>query len=391
MKGKVLLATVYYQPNYGSVLQAYATQYIFEKLGYETLTINCNIINKRVKKRKILYYLKNIIHKDIFLGQVKRYSIKWRKLIDASFRLHMSDRDKAFQEFRKEKIHLSKAVPLDKIFMLCEKNVDAVIVGSDQLWLPSNITADFFTLNYVPENIKKISYGTSFGISELPEKIKVQTARFLERLAYISVREKSGVKIVSELSDKEVTLVCDPTLLLGADEWISKMSKGRIIKDKYIFCYFLGANPAHRDYAKKLAEKRKCKIVNIPHLEEYIKADEKYADYSLYDSSPLEFLNLVYFAEHICTDSFHGTVFSIIFNKSFNTFRRFKKTSGASTNNRIDSLMELCGLKKQIIEEDELDKDFNINIPDYEQTNRFVNQFRTESLQYLYKALEGEE
>lgn len=388
MKNKILLATVYYQPNYGSILQAYATQCLVESLGYEAVTINCNIINQQAKRKKILYYLKKINQKEVFLGQVRRFSLKWKSMVDDSFRVHIGERRNAFETFRKERFYLSKSVSLARLNTLCDEKTRAVLVGSDQLWLPSNIAANFFTLNYVPEHVKKIAYGTSFGVSRLPKEMEDKAAYFLKRLDFISVREKTGLEIVEKVSGREAALVCDPTLLLGAQEWIQRMPQERIIEEKYIFCYFLGANAAHREYAGKLATKKGCKVVNMPHLDEFVKADEKYANESLYDISPLEFLNLIYHAECICTDSFHATIFSIMFHKVFYTFRRFQKTNRASTNNRIDSLLGLSGLEKQIVEDCDLYKEINQNMPDYKRVEMLLGPVREESLQYLCKALE---
>lgn len=391
VKGTVLLATVYYHPNYGSVLQAFATQKVISELGLNAKTIDCSIINKQVKRKKILYYIKNFYHKDLFWGQIKKYTISFHKIFDKAFSFNIELRKKAFEGYKKEKFHLTQALPLNEISQLCNGEVAAVVVGSDQLWLPSNINADYFTLNYIPDNVKKISYGTSFGIDKLPEKLEKRTAEFLKRFDYISVREKSGIDIITKISNKKAFLVCDPTLLLDAKVWEQEISDTRIVEDKYCFCYFLGSNPAHRQFVKSLSNKMGHKIVNLPHMEEYITADEKYADISLYDVSPIDFLNLIYYAEYIFTDSFHGSVFSIIFNKNFYTFRRFKSNSEASTNSRLDNLLEMCGLQERLIEDVKLENDIKLNNLDYEMVNKKVDAIRENSYKFLKRSLGEEE
>lgn len=387
---KVLLATVYYQLNYGSVLQAFATQKIISEIGLNVKTINCTIINQQVKKKKILYYIKNFYHKDLLWGQIKKYTILLHRIFDKNFRFNFALRKKAFEGYRKEKFNLTRALPLNEISQLCEEEIEAVVVGSDQLWLPSNIVADYFTLNYVPNNIKKISYGTSFGIGKLPKKLEKKTAYFLKHFDYISVREKSGIDIITKILNKKVFLVCDPTLLMDAKVWEQEVSDTRIVKEKYFFCYFLGSNLEHRRCVKSFANKMGYKIVNLPHMEEYIMADEKYADISLYDVSPIDFLNLIFYAEYIFTDSFHGSIFSIIFNKNFYAFRRFKNNCKASTNTRLDNLLEMCGLQEQIIENTELEKDIKLINLDYKTVNKKVDDIREKSYMFLKKSLEEE-
>lgn len=390
MRGMVLLAIVYYQPNYGSILQAYATQKVISEFGFNVRTIDCTIINKQTKRKKILYYIRNFFHKDLFWGQIKKYTILFHKIFDKDFRHSIILRKKAFIDYGKEKFCLTQALPLNKIAQLCNDKVEAVIVGSDQLWLPSNIVADYFTLNQIPDNVKKISYGTSFGLNKLPVKLEKRTADFLNRFEYISVREKSGIDIITKILNKKVFLVCDPTLLLDDKEWKQEISDKRIIRDKYVFCYFLGSNSKHRKFVKSIVGKTGYKIVNLPHMEEYIIADDKYADISLYDISPSEFLNLIYYAEYIFTDSFHGSVFSIIFNKNFYTFRRFKNNCEASTNTRLDNLFEIFGLQKRLIEDRQLEKGMQLSNLNYEIVNKKIKEIRRKSYDFLYRAL-GEE
>ena len=99
----------------------------------------------------------------------------------------------------------------------CKENYDTILIGSDQLWLPANIAADYYTLNFVPDGVKKIAYATSFGVSSLPDDLKGQASRFLSKIDHISVREEAGKKIIQSMVDKEVEVVCDPTLLFTGE------------------------------------------------------------------------------------------------------------------------------------------------------------------------------
>ena len=103
----------------------------------------------------------------------------------------------------------------------CKDKYGAVLVGSDQLWLPGNIAADYYTLNFVPKEVNTIAYSTSFGQSALPSDSAKKATVFLKKIKHIGVREESGQKLVKELAGRSVPVVCDPTLLFTSDEWMS--------------------------------------------------------------------------------------------------------------------------------------------------------------------------
>ena len=108
---------------------------------------------------------------------------------------------------------------------------------------------------FAPDNVKKVSYSTSFGVSEIPQRYTNDAQKFLSRFEYISVREKSGQTIVKEIAQRDAALVCDPTMLLSNDQWREIIPPKRIVDEPYIFCYFLGKNKAHRQQVEKLKEK----------------------------------------------------------------------------------------------------------------------------------------
>ena len=264
---------------------------------------------------------------------------------------------------------------------------DAVMVGSDQLWLPSNIAGDYYTLNFVPEQVRKIAYATSFGISAIPEKMQEQYAAYLRRIEYLSARETTGQDIIRQCTGREVPLVCDPTLLLQAKDWEKVASETSVPKEDYVFCYFMGDNPEQREFVKKLAKKEGLKIVALLHLDQYIPADENYVDYAPYDVSPAEFVGLVRNAKFVCTDSFHGTVFSIIFSRNFLTFKRFNKKASLSTNTRLESLLNRLNLTDRLFTgQEKLDN--RIYIKDYESIQKRVEEFRQTSKDYIMKSLD---
>lgn len=339
------LCICYYNFNYGSMLQAYATTQELEKRG-----LSYNILSYK-KNVNIFYLIKNIgrmfnrywIQEKGLVVQ-KKISRKVFPVYDANARI----REDKFLEFQQkyfgQKIRICKGYNELKS---AAEDYCAVIVGSDQMWSPSGLATNFYNLMFVPDRIRKISYASSFGVAKIPTYQKKRTAEFLKRIDYLSVREESAVKIVDKLTDRRAELVVDPTMLLSRKEWEDFAVKDRLVKDLYIFAYFLGSNLEHRKEVVELSKKKKMKIVTLRHLDEYIANDEYFGDIALYDIAPMEFVNLVKNAEYVCTDSFHGTVFSILFHKKFITFSRYDDKLAISKNSRITSLLSNLGILKR--------------------------------------------
>ena len=272
------------------------------------------------------------------------------------------------------------------------EELDGVVVGSDMLWHPVNIEHDYFTLTFVPDRVKKISYATSFGTTQIPLYQKKAAKMFLSRFNAISVREQSGIQVIEELEvGKSARVVLDPTLLFSGDEWIDIQPKERIVKEKYIFCYFLGVNPDHRSLANELKARTGYKIVSLPHLDEYVANDENFGDYRLFEIGPGEFVSLIKNAEYILTDSFHGTCFSILNHKKFVTFNRFSDANSQSTNTRIDSLLDSLHLENRRIKSSicDISKIIGEEI-DYVKTDETLKKLREESFDFLKQSI-GEE
>lgn len=345
----IALVTCYFQPNYGSQLQAYATQMAFDKLGLENETIMIDGLVPEINKAKYRYFLSRIF-------DINTIKDKWatvRKFIAKKmypkYRENLETRNAMFKEFASSRFYLSKLYNSKKELSLHANDYAAFVVGSDQLWLPSNISADYYTLNFIPNSIPKISLATSFGVSELPRKQAKMASDFLKRLDYISVRETSGKKLVKELSNKDVPVVCDPTLMFTAEDWDNVSIKGRFSDAQYIFVYFLGNNPEHREFVKRVKKLMGFKIIQLAHCDEFIKTDVGFADETPYNVGPCEFIQLVRDAEFVFTDSFHCSVFSLLYKKKFFTFRRYWGDGKVSTNGRVYSLLSLVNLENRLL------------------------------------------
>lgn len=386
MDKKVGIVSCYFKHNYGSMLQAYATQKVLDNMEIpnETINIDENIDFANGKKKYYMSQITNIPFIKSKLGMVK---LKLDKKINKNLGNNIQIRDNKYKEFEKN-FKLTKPYKTYKELSAQCANYSDVIVGSDQLWLPVNVVADYYTLNWVPDNVNKVSYATSFGVSTVPDKYKNDYKKFLNRINCLSTREEAGIKLVEQLSDNKATLVCDPTLLLNKEEWMDIQKEEPIIKEKYILCYFLGKNIEHRKFAERLKEKTGCKIVSLNHADEYVKYSDKFCDYAPYDIGPAEWINLIRNAEYVCTDSFHGTVFSLINNTKFFTFERYSnKNSKVSTNSRIYSLLGIVDLKERILSGTEnVDDVIKMQI-NFDNVNEKLDKFRESSKGFLKNSI----
>ena len=372
--------------NYGTSLQGYAMLKKIQQLGYQCEVINykkCLTLNQK------LHFIINAIRsgeaKTLYARLVRKRILQKHPQYAEGIRL----RTEAVNKYKEKKL-----IPLFHEYVGYDalhegsKNYSAVVVGSDQVWTPMSLPNKFFNLLFVDDSVPKIAYASSFGVSEIPQFQKKATGKYLNRFAYIGVREQRGKEIVDSLSHQTAQVVADPTLLLSREEWEAEISDSPINEtEPYIFCYFLGNNQNARKAANKLKAKTGLKIITIKHMDEYVPEDEKFGDEAPYYVDPNDFVKYISKATYVCTDSFHCSVFSIIFHRQFMTFYRFANTSKTGRNSRIDSLFNVLGInKKHIYNEEDIQK--NINEPiNWQEVDRNLSQLRNESIEFLNKAL----
>ena len=213
---------------------------------------------------------------------------------------------------------------------------------------------------------------------------------FLSKIKHISVREESGARIVNNITGRTVPVVCDPTLLFDGKDWMIIQEEAPIIEGEYIFVYFLGNNLLHREFVTRLKKETSLKVVCLPHIDEYVEADEACSDIRLYDIDPGQFLNLIRNAKYVCTDSFHCSAFSIQYEKNFFTFRRFSNTSRQSTNSRLETLFNMTGIEDRLIVGNENIKKVLTIKTDYSLVRERLRKNIEESYKYLTTALENQ-
>lgn len=385
---KIALVTCYFQRNYGSQLQAYATQLLFDRMGIPNETICIDGLQKEIKYAKYKYFFSKLWDIDVLKDKWSTIKKTLAKRIKSSqYKANVKVRDKMFDDFSHSKFHISQVYNSKKEITINADKYSAFVVGSDQLWLPSNIEADYYSLNFVPANIPKIALSTSFGVSALPSKQARLASVFLRRIEHVSVREISGQKIIKDLTGRDVPIVCDPTILFTAQDWSLITSHRRLINAPYLFCYFLGNSQEHRDFVRRVKQVTGYKIVQLQHCDEYIKRDEKFPDYAPYDIGPAEFIQLIRDAEYVFTDSFHASVFSLLHEKRFFTFRRYKKDGTTSTNGRLYSLLSLVKQEDRLLTGYENVNDVLNSQINYEEVHNKLNEFRSFTKAFVSESL----
>lgn len=326
----------YAHENYGGMLQAFATTKLLEERGLDYELIRYQ------KKKSIPFVIRSmprLLNRVLLNDKVEALKKSLGKLQHPEFAEQDALRLEAFRNFNQKKF-----TKLSPVFFgykeLCaqSKRYQAVITGSDQLWSPAGLPTNFYNLNFVNKDVRRISYASSFGVSNIPWYQRKRTADFLNRLDYISMREIRGSEIVEELTGKKVPTVLDPVFMLDAQKWDTLIPSRRLVQYDYIFAYFLGSDPTSRKAVQELARMTGLKIVALRHLDQYVAQDESFGDYAPYDVGPEEFLNYIRYASYVCTDSFHGTCFSLIYKKKFVIFNRYSETSKTSKNSRISTL-----------------------------------------------------
>lgn len=377
----------YFHENYGGMLQAYATVSMIEERGLEYELIQYKKKRTPVSvARSIPRLLNGVLLNDKYEAFLKKRGMKKHP----DFSENDAVRMRAFRRFKET--HFKKLSPIFNGYNeLCEgaRRYSAVITGSDQLWSPAGLPTNYYNLMFVPDDVRKISYASSFGVRQIPWYQIKRTARFLKRIEFISMREKRGSEIVNELTGRTVPVILDPVFMFDQEGWEKLIPVKKEIKEPYIFAYFLGSNPEHRRVVKSAAKELRCKVVTLRHMDQYVPEDEEFGDYSPYDVAPDRFLNLLRGASYICTDSLHGSCFSIIHKKSFVVFNRYAEGAKNSKNSRIDTLCENLGLQdRRYRNTDSLTDQLKAPI-DYDEVEDRFTKMKKETDEYLDKAFQN--
>lgn len=376
----------YTQINYGSKLQALATVRMFEELGLDYEIIRYN-------KKTPGFILRSIPRLFNFVFLCDRWYQLQRKLEYAKHpdvKQLVQIRNQAFASYDVNfKDHLSEVYSsYADLKQKCPEKYDALITCSDQLWSPAALGSGFYNLMFAPADALQVSWASSFGVSSIPWYQRSRTRKYLNRIHHISMRENKGAEIVKELTGKTVPVLMDPVFAFSKEQWDEMVPVAPPEWEDYIFCYFLGDNPEYRRAANALAAETGKKIVTLRHLDKFVADDEQFGDYAPYDVDPVRFLNILRNASCVCTDSFHGTAFSLIFEKPFVVFNRYSDRSANSKNSRIESVCANVGVENRRYQGVDSIVDVMQQRIDYELVSRKIDQYRHSTKQYLKAAFQ---
>lgn len=353
--------------NYGNRLQNYALQETLKKYfkEVETILIKQNEMKKsNVEKPKIINVISN--PKVIFR---KIYNI-------AVLNKKNRQRENRFKDFSEKYINESSyfltknKMPIEKV-----NEFDYFVTGSDQVWNPYFTSGSpLYFLNFASNN-KRVSYAASFGISDIPSQYQKQYSKLLNEMSSISVREDAGANIVTKLTGKNSEIVPDPTFLLSKEEWLSlvKPAKNKP-KNSILLTYFLGGIPHNvQKLINNYKKKYNMTVVNL--------ADIKKLEYYLTD--PSEFLDYINTAELFITDSFHGSIFSILFETPFIVADR--KSKLPTMNSRIKTLLSTYRLEHRYIDNI---TDVDVMNVDFSHINKILDSERARAFSFLERAFD---
>ncbi|MDR1847440.1 MAG: polysaccharide pyruvyl transferase family protein [Bacteroidales bacterium] len=377
---KIGILTQPFSNNYGGVLQNYALQTVLKRQGFEPVTIN-SYFKPKLPLRLMLTLLKRCFMKYILKKNIVVRvwpSRKEREIINQHFNRfvgkYICTTDSIHSKIKYEKLQ--------------KYSFDAFIVGSDQVWRPrfspylTNYFLDFLEGKH---NIKKIAYATSFGVDKW-EFTPQQTQKCLplvKQFAAISVRETSAIALCRKYLDVDAVQVLDPTLLLKREDYLLLIEQENIPKkENLLFTYILNSNKETDRIIKDISSKLLLNIGSgMPPNFLHLKKSKKDLNDCIYPSI-LQWLAGFRDAKFVVTDSFHGTVFSIIFNKPFLVFAN--KNRG---NTRFDSILKLFHLENNLITCDAIDS--YLCKPDFTEVNTILKREQEKSLKFLTDALKN--
>ncbi|MGA6878195.1 polysaccharide pyruvyl transferase family protein [Acinetobacter sp. AND/436] len=377
MTKKIAILTQPLHVNFGGTLQAFALQKTLISMGYEVETLNYQW-KKISDLKKLLSVLK---HKILSNRQVYPFFEKELEVLKSEH-IRFIDSNINYSPI------LYSIEEIKKYFN--SKDFDAVIVGSDQVWrVAYSPRIESFFLDFLSDKkgIKKIAYSASFGIDEwqFDTEKTLEIKSLLYQFNAVSVRESSAVSLCQQYLNIKVKHTLDPTLLLEAREYLKLLNSQQIDSKNIgkIFVYILDRNESKKKIIKSISKKLgKETFYNQPG--KTVKEGFFIKDLDLYIYPPIEnWIKSFTEADFIVTDSFHGTVFSIIFNKPFISI--VNKERGAS---RFESLLKQLGLMNRMVNvSSEISDDLIHDKIDYELVNKKLIDLKRKSINFLKEAL----
>lgn len=389
---KIGILTLYHNNyNYGGQLQAYALQRYLYNRGNEVELIDYN----QYPENKIDVWLDRIFRNY----KVLLHPVRIKQLRENSI-CELEDRKRYKELLKNNTLGIETAVEKFDKFLNKEAHTncfnrhsirnlsdyyDVVVLGGDQIWNPDHFSKAYFG-NWVNDEKKIVSYSASAGKDNFQSYELRRMKKLLARISNISVREDNFQCILKEqLKRGDIQSVLDPVFLLTENEW-KTIAVEPDIKEKYIFAYLLNKDANSRKEITLYAQQHNMKIVTIPHARgSYNSCDEGFGDIVRYDVGPLEFLGLIKDAEIVFTDSFHGTCFSIIFQKEFQVISNSVDNANKTTNARMKTILSKTGLMQRMTDSQNIGN--CISELDYKEVEHKLKEHKERSQEWLLNVL----
>ncbi len=363
---KIYTLTFHNSKSHGALLQCYALNKFLINNGFDAQVID--YLPDYFKQYNQLLPIKNHESSNVFKGFIKSILlVKYRYILKNKF--DFFKKEIKITEKRYNSINELQDDFNDNSYYIC---------GSDQIWNPritGNDIDDVFFLRFT-NSPNKFSYAASTG-NDLSNEIVLRDKinYYLSDFKKIMLREENVFNLLTDSNKKKSCMVSDPVFLLSKEDWVSMIKEDRIYKKPYILLYNLSYNEELYNAAISLAKKRDLNIIEIERCE--IKHFHKDDITKRIIASPSELLNLIYYSEYIFTNSFHGTCFSIIFNKNFSVF--IDENRGERIKNLLNIFsLDVCNLKFNHLE----------NQIDYSSINKIIEEYTAFSRKELLNCLE---
>ena len=378
---KIGILTLPFNNNYGGFLQEYALMTILKRIGHEVWFIDLQLKTQRTLLKTHLSFIKRIIKKYI----LRKYN--FHSIVPSKDVRHDELKSIVTWQYTRpfvDKYLYPKISPVNSSkelgYLIDRIHFDAFVSGSDQIWRPkfmgSFLKTTYFDFLHCRKE-KRVVYAASFGTDEweYSSKLTKEFAELVKKIDAVSVREESGVSLCKQYLNIDAQWVLDPTMLLNKEDYITLIENTQTNKSSGdLFCYILDKTEEKRKLADIVAKQLSLTPFYMGRKDIYTNIEDQVME-------PVEvWLRGFYDAKFVITDSFHGTIFSILFNKPFVVFANEMRG-----NTRFISLLKMFNLEDRLITNCNFDD--KLLFIDYSKTNKIIEKERDKSATYLFNAL----
>lgn len=383
---EILILTQPLHTNYGGLLQAYALQQILKGMGHDVVTDRLGVVRKLPLWNRALRFLYHAVQFCI----LKNYRYYPYRYLFVSF-------NKESKAKRSISINTDRFVNthIDTIDLLTRSNesvidavrqFDAIVVGSDQVWRATMSDIPTYFLSFTKAiNVKRIAYAASFGTDDLNEYSKMDmkiASESIKLFDAVSVREKSGVHLCRDYFKMDAVHVLDPTMLLSKDDYLKLIEEeDKPCSENILLTYVLDRTQEKNDIIQRVGEAlhlTSCENGAVKYFSNVVESNVSECIYPSVSRWVAGFRD----AQFVVTDSFHGTVFSIIFNKPFVAILNSKRGSS-----RFISLLSVLGLENRLISTTNDLLEEHLKPIDYTEVNKILNDWRYLSISFMERHL----